>query len=160
MGEKHTSVFPLEASRREDFYRIHSKTNGANWCYCVAWWVPTWVGWGQRAAEENRSLRERLFQRGQYDGYLLYVDGDPAGWCQCGLRDRPPKLLKQYNLLSAPGVWAITCFLVAPHLKKSGLTHQFLTGGLQDLRRRGVPRVQAFPPQRKGPARQRCLDRT
>lgn len=145
MDEKHTFVFPLEASRREDFYRLHSKTNGADWCYCVAWWVPTWQGWGQRSAEENRALRERLFQRGQYDGYLLYVDGDPAGWCQCGPRDRLPKLLEQYNLPSDPGVWAITCFLIAPPFKKGGLTHQLLTGALQDLRRRGVPLVQAFP---------------
>ena len=108
------SVVPLDSSRREDFYRVHSEANEANWCYCVAWWVPTWEGWGQRTADENLTLRESLFQLGEYDGYLLYVDGEPAGWCQCGPRDRLPKLLEEYRLEPDPEVWAITCFLIAP----------------------------------------------
>ena len=139
------SVFPLDASRREDFYQVHSEANGANWCYCVAWWVPTWEGWGQRTAEENLTLRESLFRLGQYDGYLLYIDGEPAGWCQCGPRDHLPKLLEQYKLEPDPQVWAITCFLIAPRFKKQGLTHQLLAGVLKDLSGRGVARVQAFP---------------
>ena len=139
------SISPMDDSKREDFYRVHSQANGANWCYCVAWWVPTWEGWGQRTAGENRALRKSLFQQSQYDGYLLYLDGEPAGWCQCGPRDRLPKLLEQYNLVSDSRIWAITCFLIAPRFKKQGLTHQLLTGVLEDLRRQGVARVQAFP---------------
>ena len=138
-------VVPLDASRREDFYRVHCEANEASWCYCVAWWVPTWEGWGQRTADENLTLRENLFQLGQYDGYLLYIDEEPVGWCQCGPRDRLPKLLEQYKLEPDDQVWAITCFLIAPRFKKQGLTHRLLAGVLEDLRRQGVQRVQAFP---------------
>lgn len=139
------TVLPLDSTRLEDFYLVHSRANEADWCYCVAWWVPTWDCWGRRSAEENRSLREKLFRQGRYDGYLIYVDGQPAGWCQCGPRDRLPKLLRQFNLEHDPGVWAITCMLIVPRFKKQGLAHRFLALVLKDLKARGVERVQAFP---------------
>jgi GNAT superfamily N-acetyltransferase len=136
---------PLDASRREDFYRVHCRLNGADWCYCVAWMVPTWEGWGQRTAEENRALREKLFRQSRYDGYILYLDDEPIGWCQCGPRDRLPKLLRQFQLKRDPDVWAITCWIIAPRWKKKGLAHLFLAEILKDLQARGVSRVQAFP---------------
>ena len=141
----HVSISAIDDSKRGDFYRVHSEATGANWCYCVAWWVPTWEGWDQRTAEENRSLREGLFQQGQYDGYLLYLDGKPVGWCQCGPRDRLPKLLEQYNLVPDPRIWAITCLFIAPRYRKRGLTHRFLAEVLEDLRSLGISHVQAFP---------------
>ena len=85
-------VLPFDASRREDFFAVHSEINDCGWCSCVAWWVPTWDGWGNRTASENRELRESLCERGEYDGYLLYLDGAPVGWCQVGPRDRLEKL--------------------------------------------------------------------
>ena len=72
----------FEAALHEDFYRLHSEANEAGWCFCVAWWVQTWAGWSDRGAEQNRQLREALCDQGEYDGYLLYADGAPAGWCQ------------------------------------------------------------------------------
>jgi GNAT superfamily N-acetyltransferase len=139
------SVVPMDATRREDFYRVHSERHGCGWCNCVAWWVPTWEGWGQRTADQNRALREDLFGRGQYDGYLLYADGQPVGWCQCGPRDRLPKLVQQFRLQPDPKVWAITCLLISPTIRKKGLAAHLLEEVLQDLRAKGVPRVQAFP---------------
>jgi len=92
------SVVPLDTSRREDFYRVHSESHGCGWCNCVAWWVPTWEEWGERTADLNRALREELFSGRQYDGYLLYAEDRPVGWCQCGPRDRLPKLVQQFEL--------------------------------------------------------------
>ncbi len=79
-------VHPFEESRRPDFFRLHSEANGCGWCCCVAWWTPTWEGWGERTAEENLRLREALFDRGEHDGYILYLDHEPVGWCQAGPR--------------------------------------------------------------------------
>jgi len=138
-------VRPLDASRVEDFYRIHSPEHGTDWCYCTAWWVETWDGWGERTAAENKALREKLFGQNHYDGYLLYVDGHPAGWCQCGRRDRFTKLLQQYKLERDPRVWAITCLLIIPPFRKQGSAHGFLDEILGDLKSKGVQRIQAFP---------------
>jgi GNAT superfamily N-acetyltransferase len=138
-------VHRLSPSRRGDFFRLHNEVNGCGWCCCVAWWVPTWEGWGERTAEDNRALRQALFARGEDDGYLLYRDGLPAGWVQAGPRDRLTHLTTDYGLEPDGEVWAITCFLVAPDARRRGLARQLLAASLEDLRRRGVRRVQAFP---------------
>jgi GNAT superfamily N-acetyltransferase len=139
------SVHRLDASRRDDFYRVHCAWNGAAWCFCVAWWVPTWDGWAQRPALQNRQLRDRLFDSGEYDGYLLYVDDRPVGWCQVGPRDRLQKLVRQFSLEPDPSTWAITCFFIAPSHRGQGLAKYLLDDVLADIRARGAAKVEAFP---------------
>jgi ribosomal protein S18 acetylase RimI-like enzyme len=140
----------LDATSRDDFFRVHSAANGADWCFCVAWWTPTWTGWGERTAQQNRAQREALFAQDEYDGYLLYADGLPIGWCQVGRRDRLAKLVGQYRLLPDSATWAITCFQIAPAYRRQGLASALLQDVLRDLRARGVRRVEAFPKRGKG----------
>lgn len=144
------SIVRMDGSRIDDFYRVHHPDRGTGWCYCVAWWVETWEGWGDRSDEVNRQLRDRLFGEDHYDGYLLYLDGEPAGWCQCGIRDRLAKLVRQFGLEPSPKTWAITCFVVLPEYRGRGLAHRFLAGILDDLEVRGIRHVQAFPKRKTG----------
>lgn len=138
-----------DATRRADFLRLHSEENGCAWCRCVAWWVPTWDGWGERSAEENLALREELFDRGEHDGYLLYEGDEPVAWCQVGPRDRLAKLARQFERPPEPGVQAVTCFLVAPRARGRGAARAMLEGVLADLRARasaeGIRAVEGFP---------------
>jgi GNAT superfamily N-acetyltransferase len=138
-------IHPVDAARRADFFRLHSPENECDFCYCAAWWVPSWEGWSERTSEANRKLREDLFERGEFDGYLLYVDGVPGAWAQVGRRDRLTHLTGDYRLEPDPYAWAITCFLVAPSLRRRGLARRLLDFVLKDLERQGVRRVQAFP---------------
>lgn len=137
-------VKPLDQSTVADFFALHGTPPFA-WCFCVAWEVPTWEGFPERTAEENRALRARLFAGGRFDGYLLYEAGRPVGWCQCGPRDGWPKLAGQFGLAPSPGTYAVTCFCVRPERRRRGLARALLAAVLADLRRRGVGRVEAFP---------------
>jgi len=133
----------LNADNIDDFFKVHSGECG--WCYCTAWWVPTWEGWTKRSDDENRQFRLDLFTKGEFDGYILYVENKPAGWCQVGQRDRLTKLIKQYKLEPNPEVWAITCFVIKPEYRNNGLAVYMLKVILEDLKARGVKLVQAFP---------------
>ncbi len=138
-------VRPLTIESIPDFYALHSEANGAGWCRCVAWAVPSWVGWGERTVEENRELRDELFGRGELDLWLLYDGSLAVGSCQVGPRDRFPKLLAQLALEPDPECWAITCFFVAPSHRRRGAAHQLLTTVRDAVFDRGVRRIQAFP---------------
>ncbi|MCI0532330.1 MAG: GNAT family N-acetyltransferase [candidate division Zixibacteria bacterium] len=140
-------VKKLTSELIEDFFALHS-TPPFNWCCCVAWEVPGWEGWAKRTAEDNRNLRKQLFDQGRLEGYLLYLEGKPVGWCQCGPRDNWHKLVDQYHLKPDPEVYALTCFCLLPRYRKLGLTHRFLAEILKDLQTHKVKAVQAFP--RKG----------
>lgn len=139
------TVRRFTADQRADFFELHSDANQAGLCACVAWWVPTWQGWGERTAAQNRALREQLCAQGEYDGYLLYKAERPVGWCQAGPRDRLAKLAAQFALAPDPDAWALSCFLIAPAYRRQGLAARLLAGVLADLRARGVRRVEAFP---------------
>jgi GNAT superfamily N-acetyltransferase len=133
-----------------DFHRLHSDESGHGACACVAWWVPTWDGWADRTAAENRALREALFARGEHDGYLAYVDDAPAAWAQVGPRDRLAKLARQHGLAPDPDAWALSCLFVAPVQRGRGLARWLLSSVLDDLRARGVGAVEAFPRRGEG----------
>jgi GNAT superfamily N-acetyltransferase len=138
-------VVRLDERLEDEFFAVHSEANECGWCCCVAWWVSSWEGFGDRTAAENRALREELFRRGEHDGYLARIDGRPVGWCQVGLRDRLVKLVRQMGLAPSPGTYAITCFQVDPRYRRRGVASSLLAGILEDLRSRGVRRVEAFP---------------
>lgn len=128
-----------------DFYRLHDAAHGLDWCRCVAWWVPAWDGWGERTADQNLRLREGLLADGIRDGYLLYVAEEPVAWCQVGPRDRLEKLRGEHGLAPDPEAWALSCLVVVPTHRGRGLARALVRGILEDLRRRGVRRVEAFP---------------
>lgn len=130
---------------REDFFRLHTAQEDGGWCFCSAWWLDTWEGWGGRSASQNREVRQGLLDAGEYDGYLLYVDDQPAGWCQVGRRDRLVKLVRQFGQPPDAGVWAITCFMIAPGFRGQGLASRLLQDVLADLQQQGVRYVEAYP---------------
>jgi len=132
-----------------DFERLHSDANGAGWCRCVAWWVPSWDGWGERTAAENAALREELCNAGEYDGLLAFAGDEPVGWCQLGRRDRLEKLVLQLELDPSPETWAVTCFLVAPHARGRGVARALLDAAIETARAEGASRLEGYPRQGK-----------
>jgi GNAT superfamily N-acetyltransferase len=130
---------------RGDFDRLHSVEHGTGWCWCVAWWVPTWEGWGARAAEDNAALRERLCDAGEYDGLLAYAGDLPVGWCQLGPRDRLAKLVDQLALDVDASAWAVTCFLVAPTWRRRGVATALLAEAIAVARAAGASRLEGYP---------------
>ena len=143
-------VHRLDESRRADFYRLHSAANDHNWCFCIAWWLESFEGWDQRTAEQNRALRESVMDRGDWDGYLLYADGEPAAWCQCCLRSKLGHLERRMKLSPDPEAWVMSCFFVAPAFRGRGLARALVHSALADLRVKGVKRVEAYPKRGEG----------
>ena len=111
----------------------------------MAWWVPTWDAWAERTAAENRRLREELFDRGEFDGYLAYLGAQVVGWVQAGPRDRLEKLTESYGLEKDPAVFAVTCFLIAAQHRRKGIARSLLEGVIRDYDRKAVRELQAFP---------------
>jgi hypothetical protein len=138
-------IVRLDASHVDDFYCLHSDVEGAGCCYCAAWWVESWEEWSQRDPEQNRVLRQQLFTKGTFDGYLMYDGTSPIGWCQCCPRDWLPKIRETYNLMPDSEIWAICCFLILPQYREIGLANHFLEEIVKDLTTLGVKHVQGFP---------------
>lgn len=133
-------IRPLDVSRRQDFLDVMAKgSEEAAGCFCTAYH-------GQACA--GKAGRDRLLDEGRSDGFLLYVDGHPAGWCQAGPWE-------SFGLLASkprdPGTWAVTCLVLARDFQGKGLAHALFQGVFTELRRRGARSAVAFG-HRLGPA--------
>ncbi len=139
----------LSLERESEFAHIHCDETGNGWCQCVAWWVPTWDGWGERTAAQNLSLRQGLFRDGIHDGYFVYSGGALAGWVQAWKRDAFTKLATQFGVASDEDAWTIGCVLVLPAFREKGVARAALSLIVDDLRLRGARTIDAFP--KRGP---------
>jgi len=140
------TVRPLASDNVADFWALMARDEheGAV-CWCTAWWTDTWEEYQQQTPDQRRAFRESLFGRGEYDGYLAYIDGAPVAWMQVGQRDRLGKLLVNFELDPDPEAWATTCFLVLEPYRGQGLGREFLRQVLADLDTRGVTVVEGYP---------------
>ncbi len=135
----------LSQEIKEDFYKVHRTGEYGDGCLCGFWWMESIEGWDQRTDEESRTQREALFARGIEDGYLLYEKGEPIGWCQAYQRDQLVHLVNKFHFSPDPETWCISCFMIVPSARGRGLGHLFLDRVLEDLKKRGVRKVQAYP---------------
>jgi len=128
-----------------DFFRLHSRENDHDWCFCAPWHLDDWCDFEKRSARENRVVRERVHAAGGHDGYILYADGEPAAWAQVFERDSLPLVARTFGLKPDPGAWALGCFFVPPRHRGKGLNRKMLDLILADLKQRGAERVEAYP---------------
>ncbi len=133
-----------------DDFRTLLVTPPHSWCWCVAWETPTWEGWTDRTEEANHSLREALWLKGEFHGYLLYCKEAPAGWCRVGPRRTWPKLCEHFGLEPDEDVYSFTCFGMRGELQGRGLSHVLVAGVLEDLARRNVSLIESFPKKIEG----------
>ena len=133
------TLHPLDTSRARDFRAVMQANAEAARCLCTAVYVEYRKDKGLATA-----CRERMLGEGRSDGFLLYRDGAPIGWCQAAPRDGLPLLVRGRGLAPDPALWAISCMVLVPEAKGQGLSREFLRMVLEELARRGVPRVQVF----------------
>lgn len=139
------TIHRFSAANENEFARIHCDATGNGWCQCVAWWVPTWEGWGERTAAQNLELRQALARDGVHDGYFIHADGALAGWIQAWKRDAFAKLATQFGVTSDEDAWMIGCVLILPEFRGKGVAGEALRLVLDDLRLRGARSIDAFP---------------
>jgi len=135
----------LDPSLKDDFFRIHSQENDFGFCHCVFWRVPIREDWDKRSTVQNRKLREKLFEKGISDGYLLYIDHEPIAWCQCCPIEDLVRLKQRVAFEDGDKYWVIPCLLMKKSHRSRGYMKKMLGMVLEDLKVRDVKRVRAYP---------------
>lgn len=137
-------IRPFSPGMEGDFFGLHGAPPGE--CFCMFWYLPEGKDWSKIPAAENRAGREALIKSGGgHDGYLAYVDGKVAAWCQVVQRDKLPYLRRRFVMKADPEVWAISCFFVLPEHRRKSVATRLLRHALKELKAKGVKRVEAYP---------------
>jgi GNAT superfamily N-acetyltransferase len=143
-------------------------TDNSDWagCYCV-WYHLTNEHDAERmefAASHkgesfNRVLAKRCIEDGTICGYLAYVDGSVAGWCNVNDKAKYARLNKE----RCPEIWddkedpekvkSVVCFTVSPMMRRKGIATALLNKACEDAAAEGYSYVEAYP--RKGEVNER-----
>jgi GNAT superfamily N-acetyltransferase len=140
-----------------DFVKLFSPASGWQHCWCVHFhrrcslpkgeWLKTRAERGVRNRREQRTMVER----GCSHGIIVYVDGEPVGWCQYGHREELPRFdnSRTYRGLAPRDetrkLWRVTCFVVEKKHRRRGVAGAALKAALDSIKEQGGGLVEGYP---------------
>lgn len=117
-------------------------------CYCLFNQYSGAEGeWMGRAAAQNRSDVIALIRAGKMKGYLAYIDGNVAGWCNANDRSAYTTVPQADAMegRQARKCCSIVCFIVAPAFRRKGVSRELLRRVCTDSAALGYDFVEAYP---------------
>lgn len=126
------------------FFDRDGFTDNPPWasCYCVFYHQDDPQTTGNRPWRQNRAELEEHLRDGSTVGYLAYVDGRAAGWCNASPRSAYPV---RRTGQGDDDVGVVACFVIAPPYRRHGLARRLLEAALKGFAARGIRRVEAHP---------------
>lgn len=142
-----------------EFFEKYAFCDGSEFagCYC------TWYHWNDNYERERgccsddkkksfkKDLAYRLILEGKLNGFLVYEDGTPIGWCNVDEKQNYDRLQIEHN----PETWidskfedkilSIVCFLVSPNMRGKGVASALLREACAYAEKSGYQYIEAYP---------------
>jgi GNAT superfamily N-acetyltransferase len=153
------TVRPLTARRFADLESIFEARgcSVARGCWCMYYREsgrpPPLPGKSLRDARKARL--EALADADPPAGLIGYRGRMPVGWVTLGPRAHFAKLARSPVMrpVDARPVWSIVCFVVPAEHRHQGVATALLQGAIDHARKRGVELLEAYPVDKRVPAR-------
>ncbi|MBT2513603.1 GNAT family N-acetyltransferase [Arthrobacter sp. ISL-30] len=120
-------------------------------CWC-RWFILTGPQWRESWPEERKALLKTRFEQDAPEpGVLAYRDGKPVGWCAVEPRSCYPRVLNSRLLRHSADskededIWAVTCFVVAPNQRRTGVASALLAAAVEHAFNHGATIVEGYP---------------
>ncbi|MDR0909420.1 MAG: GNAT family N-acetyltransferase [Spirochaetaceae bacterium] len=121
-------------------------------CYCVMWSQDDYAGQDLSSAEARRAIALQNVKDGKIQGYLAYYDDKIVGWCNANTRSECLKCQGGVWYMSDvpkddPGVKvkSVFCFVIAPEMRRKGISKLFLEEVCRDATLDGFDYVESYP---------------
>ena len=146
------TIVPLTPDRWPAFEDLFGKQGACYGCWCTHFRLPPAVRRENNRQRNKDHMRERVMA-GPPPGLLAFNGNIAQGWMQIGPRADVPEW-NNNGRVSAPlddappedeTVWAISCFFIRPHVRRKGLTHEFVRAGIGFARDNGARLLEVCP---------------
>lgn len=139
-------IKPLTPALADDYLRFFDDTafsDNPEWsgCYCCFYHITD--GWEESTAAQNRESAQAMINSGTLNGYLAYIDGEPAGWVNAGPRNGY-KRLEDEPLPAGDSVCSVVCFVIAPSLRRKGIATKLLQAAIDGAKGK-YDFIEAYP---------------
>lgn len=141
------AIAPVTADRWEDLADLLRTSGDSAGCWCAWFRMPNKAYSATTVADKRGALHDFVAAEAR-PGLLASRDGQAIGWVSIVPRrtldrieppDRPP-------VEHEPGtIWAVTCFVVRPSERRSGVSVALLDAAVAHARDRGAAAIEGYP---------------
>lgn len=137
---------PLDDATWPDLERLFGERGACAGCWCMAWRLSR-AQWERQRGEQNKRALRALVTAHEILGVIAYSDGAPVGWCAIAPREAYPTLERSRTLtrVDATPVWSVTCFFIAKHARRQGLSRALLEAAVEYAAANGARVIEGYP---------------
>ena len=124
---------------------IHKKNPDWSKCYCNDYHFLGDVETCTR--DTSRSLIINRINENELQGYLVFENDNPIGWCNTNDRLNYQRLLRDYDLIDNPDdkVCSVVCFLIHPDYRRQGISQKILEKIIADYSNTDYDYIESYP---------------
>jgi len=124
---------------------IHKENPDWSKCYCNDYHFLGDVETCTR--DTSRSLIINRINENELQGYLVFENDTPIGWCNANDRLNYQRLLRDYDLIDNPDdkVCSVVCFLIHLDYRRKGITQMIIEKIIADYSNTEYDYVEAYP---------------
>jgi GNAT superfamily N-acetyltransferase len=125
-------------------------------CWCRFFALPGAGFAATPPTDRKAQLKDKFDGGGPAPGVLAYRSGSAVGWCAVEPRGCYPRILRSQVFKAAGAavteddsgagsVWSVSCFVVAPGHRRSGVAAALLAAAVDHARANGAAVVEGYP---------------
>ena len=137
---------PLTPGRWADVEKLFGQRGACGGCWCM-WWKLSSSDFARQKGEMNKKAFKSLVDSGEIPGILVYMEGQPIGWCAVAPRESFPRLEQSRILrrVDDKAVWSVVCFFVARTSRHKGVSTRLLEAAVSYVEKQGGKIVEGYP---------------
>ena len=143
-------IRPLTKDLKDDYLSlfdnmIHKENPEWSKCYCNDY---HFLGdFGTCSRDISRSLIINRINENELQGYLVFENDKPIGWCNANNRLNYQRLLRDYDLIDNPNdkVCSVVCFLIHPDYRRQGISQKILEKIITDYSNTDYDYIESYP---------------
>jgi GNAT superfamily N-acetyltransferase len=140
------SFKPLKRNLWTDLEELFGPRGACGGCWCMFWKLRG-KAFDEVKGIETRQMHKSIVDSGTVTGLLAYLHGEVVGWVAVEPRSAYPRLAHSriLKLVDEQPVWSVTCFFVARHYRRLGITVELLKAAIAYVQTQGGKIVEGYP---------------
>jgi len=152
------TIVPANEASWEDLQAVLGTRGAAATCQCQRYKLRPREAFSKFPAEERAHRLRLQTECGHPDsettsGLVVYLDGEPVGWCAVEPRTAYEGLLRNYRVpwegraedKTDDSVWAVTCVFIRAGFRGRGISYALVRAAVDFARERGARALEGYP---------------
>ncbi|MFX1412834.1 MAG: GNAT family N-acetyltransferase [Promethearchaeota archaeon] len=115
-------------------------------CYCQFYhFKGSREDWAKTTKEQNRNASKELILSGNMQGFLVYSDGKPIGWCNANSKENYQYQIYEEPVKTTEKIASIVCFLISSLHRKKGVATLLLKYICQYFKDKNYDYIESYP---------------